>query len=155
MKQLPFENVLFLDIDGVVNNKFTQQRHRGFIGIDPYLAFLVGRIVDRTGVGVVLSSSWRHTEDGREEVRKQVCKFFDVTPSISNPELIEPGTVSYVKRGYQIQAWLRKHPEVKRYAILDDDSDMLDEQMPNFFKTSWAVGITEEIADKVIAHFEN
>lgn len=37
-------------------------------------------------------------------------------------------------------------------SILDDDSDMLEEQMPNFFRTSWQEGITEEIAKRVTEH---
>lgn len=134
--------VLFLDIDGVVNCKTTTQRHRGFIGIDPYMAFMVGKIQLDTGCEVVLSSTWRMDEKSRAEVRKQVVKFIDCTPHI--PEKRE--------RGHEIQAWLDQHPEVTRYAILDDDSDMLESQLPNFFKTSWEFGITAEIAKAVTDH---
>jgi hypothetical protein len=138
--------VLFLDIDGVVNCSKTTQQHRGMIGIDPYMALLVGRIVEATSCIIVLSSSWRHSEDGCEEVRRQVMPFADVTPDFH-------GTTS---RGTEIKAWLGKHPEVTRYAILDNNSDMLDEQMPNFFKTKWfGRGLTEEIANKVIDHLNN
>ena len=42
----------------------------------------------------------------------------------------------------------------EKYAILDDDTDMLPEQFPNFFKTSWEVGVTPEIIEKVRKHFE-
>ena len=55
-------------------------------------------------------------------------------------------------RGHEIQEWLDKHPEVTRYAILDDDSDMLPEQMPNFFKTTFQNGLIEDIAKKVTEH---
>lgn len=55
-------------------------------------------------------------------------------------------------RGHEIQAWLDKHPEVEKYAILDDDSDMLPEQMPNFFKTTFQNGLLEETMYKVIKH---
>src|SRR3989344_9306803 len=73
--------VLFLDIDGVVNCETTTQRHRGFIGIDPYMAFLVGNMVDDLGLFVVLSSSWRHFHgDGIKEISKQVCPIVDITP---------------------------------------------------------------------------
>lgn len=138
--------ILFLDIDGVVNCKSTMQRHRGAIGIDPYLAFLVGKIQLDTGCKVVLSSTWRLWEDSREEVRKQVVDFIDVT--------VDLGLANYADkpRGQEIQQWLDRHPTVIKYAILDDDSDMLDEQLPNFFKTSWDTGITEEIAKAVTEH---
>lgn len=135
--------VLFLDIDGVVNCKTTTQRHRGYIGIDPYMAFLVGRIVEATDAKVVLSSSWRYFEDGRAEVERQVVKCIDVTPNLPIS-----GGVEACERGNEIQAWLTEHPEVERYAILDDDSDFLPDQP--LFKTSWETGLTEEIAGRVI-----
>lgn len=132
--------VLFCDIDGVVNCKSTQQRHRGAIGIDPYLAFLVGKIQLDTNCWVVLSSTWRLWEETREEVRRQVVDFVDVTKDFSSV------------RGDEIKEWLDRHPEVEKYAILDDSSDMLEEQLPNFFKTTWDEGITPEIAKAVTEH---
>lgn len=136
-------NVLFLDIDGVVNCAKTFQRHRGFIGIDPYMAFLVGNMVDDLDLKVVLSSSWKNAKEGQEEVRRQVCDFIDCTPSLLGDTI----------RGDEIKTWLDKHPEVEKYAILDDDSDMLPEQFPNFFKCSWEEGITPEIIKRVRKHF--
>lgn len=128
--------VLFLDIDGVVNCVSTRQRHRGFIGIDPLLAFIVGKIQLDTDCHVVLSSAWRLHPDGREEVRKQVCDVIDVTPDLPNGI-----------RGLEIQAWLTEHPGVTRYAILDDNDDFLPDQ--KLFQTTWQTGITEEIATQV------
>ena len=137
------KKILFLDIDGVVNSEKTFQRHRGAIGIDPYMAFLVGKIQLDTDCDVVLSSSWRYgNKELLDEVRKQVVDFIDVTPDVEGNMV----------RGKEIQAWLDKHPKVKRYAILDDDSDMLSEQRPNFFQTSWKTGITDEIAKQVTEH---
>lgn len=134
--------ILFLDIDGVVNSVTTAQRHRGMIGIDPYMALLVGRIIEATDASIVLSSSWRHDPGAREEVTKQVMPFIDVTPNFKGE----------TSRGTEIKAWLDLHPEVTKYAILDDNEDMRTEQMPNFFKTSWSTGLTQEIADAIIAH---
>lgn len=134
--------ILFLDIDGVVNCKTTLQRHRGFIGIDPYMAFLVGKIMLDTDCQVVLSSSWRHFPDGREEVERQVCQILDITP--------QPTTGI---RGDEIAAWLEKHPEVEKYAILDDNSDFHDDQP--LFQTSWEIGITPEIAAAVTNHLKS
>lgn len=138
------KKIIFLDIDGVVNCCNTRQRHRGFIGIDPYMAFIVGKIVLDTGASVVLSSSWRCFTDGRAEVEKQVVKCIDQTPVLNSVGKI---------RGDEIKAWLDKHPEVEDYVILDDNSDMLEEQMSHFYKTKWETGITEEIAQKVVDRF--
>ena len=157
--------ILFLDIDGVVNCKDTTQRHRGFIGIDPYLAFLVGKIQLDTNCIVVLSSSWRNFhDDGRKEIEKQVCPISYVTPD----SWYDKENDHHSTRGEEIQKWIDEwnkhvypnqpnekgymHESISVYAILDDDSDMLESQKPNFFQTTWERGITKEIADAVIAH---
>lgn len=137
--------VLFLDIDGVVNCVTTAQRHRGFIGIDPYMALLVDRIIQATGCEVVLSSTWRLFPESRKEVEKQVCKFIDVTKSMPLK-----GGVEMHERGKEVAEWLSRHPEVERYAILDDSRDFMPDQP--LFNTSWSTGLTQEIANDVIAH---
>ncbi len=47
--------VLFLDIDGVVNSEKSFAAQDNFIGIDKYMAFLVGNMVDDLGLTIVLS----------------------------------------------------------------------------------------------------
>lgn len=136
--------ILFLDIDGVVNCATTPQRHRGFIGIDPYMAHLVRMIVEQTDCQVVLSSSWRHFPDGRSEVERQVCPILDITPTSSSGF-----------RGDEIRAWLNGHPEVERYAIVDDDEDMLPGQMGCLFKTNWKEGITAKIASYITGYLNH
>lgn len=145
--------ILFLDVDGVVNSKDTVQRStRGVIGIDPYLAFLVGKIQLDTDCEVVLSSSWRKFPKGREEVEKAVCRISDVT-----------GSSFSGLRGVEIHEWLERNVEDFtstykgdfRIAILDDSSDMLLWQAPHFFRTSWNTGITPEIAEAVTNHLNS
>ena len=86
--------VLFLDIDGVVNNKRTEKSFGGFMAIDPAMAALVQRIVRNTGCEIVLSSSWRLFQLGRDEVERNVCKFADITPFLR----------ARTPRGYEIKA---------------------------------------------------
>ena len=135
--------VLFLDVDGVVNSEKTFERSpRGVIGIDPYLAFMVGQIILVTDAKLVLSSSWRGYKEGEEEIEKQIYPIYDKTPHLDNNGI----------RGVEIKEWLKKHSDVETYAILDDDDDMLPEQKKNFFQTSFKEGITEKIRDQVIEH---
>lgn len=136
--------ILFLDIDGVVNCKHTKQHYQGFIGIDPVKAALVKHIVEATGCEIVLSSTWRIKPADRNEVRRRVGEFYDVTPD-----------TGAIIRGTEIQQWLDTHPEVTQYAILDDDEDMLPEQDAYFIRTSWDIGLTEELAEQVIAILTN
>lgn len=132
--------VLFLDIDGVVNKRenFNPAGNPGPYPIDRYCAFLVGKIQLETDCVVVLSSSWRHHPDGVKAVEKSIVKLLDITP------------YRIGKRGTEVRAWLKLHPEVERYAILDDDSDFFKNQP--LFKTTFETGLTDEIAAKVIDH---
>ena len=131
--------ILFLDVDGVLNCKTTNFK-TSLWPFDRHKAFLVGRILDKTDAKLVLSSSWRHHPDGVATVEKHVFKVYDKTPVLS-------GTYN---RGYEIKAWLDDHPGVEKYAILDDDDDMIEGQV--LFQTTWEEGLTEEIADQIIKY---
>jgi hypothetical protein len=56
-------------------------------------------------------------------------------------------------RGEQIRDFLATI-ECEKYAILDDDSDMLEEQMESFFNTDHYIGITPKVIYKLRNHFE-
>ncbi len=135
--------ILFLDVDGVLNHIDTFKKDpAAHFHIDPYCAFLVGKIALDTDCKVVLSSSWRGHKESVDYINARVVPLFDKTVRLG------------VIRGEEIKEWLDRHPEVTRYAILDDDSDMLSEQMHNFFQTSFhSGGLTEDIAKAVTAHF--
>ena len=136
---------IFLDIDGVVNKQenYDRSKNMGPYPIDSYCSFLVGRIQLQTGCEVVLSSSWRLHPEGVQNVSERVVRLLDKTPYL-------PGI-----RGDEVQAWLDKYPEFDKYAILDDDMDFYVYQAPNFFKTTFEDGLTDEIAQAVIKHLNS
>jgi hypothetical protein len=68
-------------------------------------------------------------------VDKHIVKVSGITPTLGNT------------RGDEIREWLRKNPEVTKYAILDDDSDFYPDQP--LFKTTFETGLTDEIAKQV------
>lgn len=143
--------ILFLDIDGVVNCATTNFK-TPLWPLDRYMAFLVGKIVMYSDCHIVLSSSWRNHPEGAAEVKKVIgYPVLDITCR----SWYDKATNHHSTRGEEIQNWLDHHFETEKYAILDDDSDMLPHQMPNFFKTSWKTGITDEIAKNIIDHFNN
>lgn len=138
--------VLFLDIDGVCNSaKWAMQGNKLYHGIDPEAAQLVRWIIKKTGCDVVLSSVWRLYPEARVIVKRDVCKFIGCTKDMQRGS--QRGVVD---RGIEVQEWLDRHPKVTQYAILDDDADFLPNQW--LFKTNFADGITEEIAQSVIDH---
>ncbi len=58
-------------------------------------------------------------------------------------------------RGEEIQAWLDEHPEVEDYAILDDDSDMLDHQFKKFHHCDPWFGLTPNHLYRIDRQFEH
>ena len=141
--------VIFLDIDGVLNSSQTKPEGEHVYGIHAILVERFLKVVDITGAIIVLSSSWRNYEKDRQEIREAGIAFVDITPSM--PKL---GGAEACERGYEIQDWLDRHPEVQKYAIIDDDNDMLPSQQANYFKTSMFLGgLTESVCDDIIKHF--
>ena len=51
--------VIFLDIDGVLNDE-GDEREKGVV-IEPYFVQNLFQIVDKTGAEIILSSSWRYS----------------------------------------------------------------------------------------------
>jgi hypothetical protein len=137
--------IIFMDVDGVLNNSKITNRFMGVIGINAYLVAIFNRIIFATEAEIVLSSSWRYWPEGCEEIRRRVLPFISKTPLMRNSKC----------RGDEIREWFKLNPniEVEKYAILDDDSDFYPDQP--LFKTSWQVGLTQEIADKVITHLNS
>jgi len=145
--------ILFLDVDGVINSEetFRVNGHARF-PIDAYMAFLVGKIQLDTDCKVVLSSSWRHHSESVEYIHNRIVNIYDTTGS-EPLDLDRPSGVENCQRGREIKAWMESQKyKIDKYAILDDDSDMLPEQLPNFFQTSWKIGLTDEITEKIIKH---
>jgi hypothetical protein len=141
-------NVIFLDIDGVLNSvaymRTLEVRHNQLGDHSPCLCFRHDRHIDRDAVArlnrlvaeteskIVVSSSWRKLLDPPELHRilsehGLVAEVIGETPcGYDEPELHEiHGHLERIYRGHEIDLWLRHHPEVDRFVILDDDSDMV------------------------------
>ena len=147
--------VIFLDVDGVINKRGTPFRTiNGILTMAaPELVYRLNLVVDRTDCELVLSSSWRHHPDWRKAMKASgiVKPFLDCTPyRVDHKKYGIP--FDMLCRGHNIQGWLDTHPEVERYAIIDDCPDMLNSQRQNFFQTNAIHGLTQEIADSVEKH---
>ena len=137
-----YMKVLFLDIDGVVNSKDTHINNPDeWAVIDPYMAFLVGRISLNTACQVVLSSGWRLHPESVATIEKRVIQLYGCTPELQGKS-----------RGSEIQAWLDEHKDVTAYAILDDDMDAGEGHSTHFFKTTFETGLTTEMAENIIQY---
>lgn len=135
--------IIFLDMDGVMNRAM-----EGAFSADCILHFK--KILANTDAKVVISSSWRKNPMALELIRQNVCEFIDCTPVLQLADFDDTQL-----RGQAIFAWLKVHPEVEKYAIIDDvTNSILQNQIPNLFQPLGTVGLTEEIADKVIEHLK-
>jgi HAD domain in Swiss Army Knife RNA repair proteins len=132
-------NVIFLDIDGVLNSDATPNPRKFPYIVDPGLLGIFKDLVRRTGATVVLSSSWRTDPVGLLAAKFYAVPFMDVCPDL-------PG----VSRCEEMLQWLSAHQEVHRFVVIDDESDCLDD-LP-LFQPSARTGITTEIADGVVEY---
>ncbi|GJE26269.1 HAD domain-containing protein [Methylobacterium organophilum] len=146
--------VLFLDIEGVLNSRecwvrLRDQRHK----IDREKVGLLNEVVRITGCRLVISSTWRKGIGQGQGGCRHILRDYGLkarfrrdwrTPEFSTDDPTAP------VRGTEIADWLSRNGSPP-YAIVDDDSDMLPEQMPRFVQTSFEHGLTRTHADRLIA----
>lgn len=151
-------SIIFLDIDGVLNNAFDADRHhfpddpRGYF-YSPRCVDILNRLIKDSGAKVVVSSTWRlgRTLEEMQDVLKKIgveCDCIGLTPQLSHTHL----------RGNEIYNWMESnkdlighHYDFKRYIILDDDSDMLLWQKDNYVNCDPNIGMTERTYYKALS----
>lgn len=133
-------NIIFGDIDGVFTNAKT-----GWYIFDITAVNFIRWICKVTGAKLVISSSWRYAHPK---------SFFE---NIFGKENLHKDWRTPVKlsstRGDEIAMWLRSHPKIKDYLILDDDTDMHSDQMDHFVKTNIYDGMLSEHMILIMTHF--
>src|SRR5579859_944750 len=130
--------IVFLDIDGVLNNEATKFGRK----FDRPCVRWLNYITTASGAQIVVSSTWRGM--GLMEIRA-VLSENGVTGKVHSltPDLSRRGKVYVsVERGLEIQAWLDKHPRVEYFVILDDDADMAH-LVDRLVQTKSLAGLTE------------
>jgi hypothetical protein len=145
-------DVIFLDFDGVLNNQDSLIHHRlvntnpkFFVsGPDHACVTFIDYLLYVTGAKIVISSSWRSNSLDNTKIAlrdefglKRVDRVISQTPRLYNP-----GGGS-VLRGSEISDWLFKTKEtIDNFIIIDDDSDMLENQLKYFVHTDFKHGFT-------------
>lgn len=159
-------NIIFLDIDGVLNcqDYYSSDRYNRenstypLSEIDPFRIKMLNEIIEKTNAKIVISSSWRHgrTIEEMRNIMNEVGfkgEIIDFTPTCR---------CGMCKRGNEIHKWIEDNKELlgkhyhqfKSYVIIDDDSDMLYWQKDNFFLCDSFSGLTPNIAYKITNFFE-
>lgn len=138
-------NVIFLDIDGVIQPLGSQERHSHdlvalrerlatersseFLTLDQYdigavyydwpakNVSAIKRLCREGNAQIVISSAWRRSKTLQQLQRLFSLHELETWVIDLTPDLEGNGRT----RADEIQAWLEIHPEVTNYVILDDD----------------------------------
>jgi hypothetical protein len=143
--------VIFLDIDGVLNNleslrsprvKVRSSKH-SYSAAHPSCVEALNRITSATNARIVISSTWRGIG---LVVLFEIFRQWGITgKTIGYTPLWGYGS----ERGAEIQEWLNAH-KVKSFVILDDGDDM-GHLRHRLVQTDYQVGLTAADADRAIA----
>ena len=151
--------VIFLDVDGVLNEKKSRSRCCGYLGIDDQKAENLAGIVKATGAEIVLISTWKDDWRKKDKAHQgMMANYLDKKLQkqgltvLDKTESVDKASGFPLSRGEGILQYLSAHA-VEKYVILDDyqfdyDGCGLTE---NYVKTdNEKGGLTEEIAMQAI-----
>lgn len=171
-------NIIFLDIDGVFNCElfYNSKQFQDYLDSEKgresekieKLKFHSSQICkqrlgwfnqlcDETNSDVVLSSSWRN--GGTIEELQEMFDYAGGTFKLID----KTGNCRCRTRGCEIKEWLEENITMEthgcyyydfyKYAIIDDDSDMLLNQYNHFFQTDNYSGLTPNTCYKIKRFF--
>lgn len=151
---MPISKYIFLDFDGPLNtgrNDYLDPDRYGHHFDDVAIRNL-RRIIDRTGAGIVVSSSWRHLGLNRiQEIWKEwgmPGKIIGCTPGLWGDGRL------FNCRGEEIQQWLEENTIGDyKYVIIDDmdDSEAIEGQEEIWIQVDPHCGISYEDAEIAIS----
>jgi hypothetical protein len=152
--------IVFLDVDGVLNsvhwwvaredlrNSYLPPRLAARAWreqrLDPACVRRLHRLVEQTGVSIVLSSSWRFRMSIPEFTKLMALHGFVAAPVIG-------ATLAIVRaiRGEEVAAWRAQHRSDCPYVCIDDDGDFLPNQP--LVQTHPEIGLSDDDVTRCIA----
>ena len=144
-------SVVFLDVDGVLNNsETTDLTPEHFTGLDDILLQRLSTIISETKSVVVLTSTWK------DEWNKDKSKCIGDGKYLEE-KLLQYGVTIFDKvddsktgsfhRAASINNYLESHLDIEHYLILDDfefDFASYPELIKHWIHTDESVGLTED-----------
>ncbi len=165
---MKYEKIIFLDFDGVLNNwdyenpwMGTAKLLNGYTDRDEFgLLFDTGcvarleTVVEKTGAGIVLISSWRHEGLPRMQEMWHVRQLPGELVGIAAlNDRITTGSLDSPSRGDIVKEWLDGN-ETGNYVIIDDTDDFLRSQRRRLILPDYDIGFTESDMKKAIKILE-
>lgn len=147
-------NIVFLDVDGVLNCSTTKDKCGGYTGIEDQKVRLLKQLVDKTNAKIVLVSTWKfywYKEKYLKDKQDDLANYLDI-------KLVMQGLAIYDKtddydvleRGAGVLQYLNilklKGIKVNKYVILDDELfDYLPTRLTKYLvRTSYREGGLQE-----------
>lgn len=147
--------VIFLDIDGVLNDVFTDERSPdGFIGLNPIMIDRLRLVIDQTGATVVLVSTWKNEWDVNPDERSTDGEYLHNTLQAHGVRIFDKTQDSTSDRGHGIVRYLQSHPEIQKWVVLDDQVFFDYEEcgiIDHLVRTRYGFGgLTNQLAEEAI-----
>lgn len=151
------ESVIFLDIDGVLNNENTiEKTPAGYTGIDDLLLENLKCVIERTGAKIVLSSSWKEEWDHNPEKMSAEGQYLENklgSKKISIVGKIEDIEGNSIYRAASIERYLRNNKSIKSYLVIDDEEFDFAEHTDiasHLLMTNWEIGFQYAQIDRAV-----
>lgn len=158
------ERVLFIDVDGVLNDLQFDKRNVGFFDVKKIK--MLAKIVEATKARIVLSSTWRYLKDCDEKKEPQAANMWKCLNNTFTKYGMQISDITPVidgNRPKEISEYLKTHENLSWCSIEDDFSAADYEkygiseylvQTKYFVNKSADGGLKEEHIEKVMQIFK-
>ena len=151
--------ILFLDIDGVLNDH-TWHQPADSTTIDKPCMHRLNQIIAETDCDIVISTAWRYliyngamTTIGFYQMLRShgLTKFARIVGVTHPDEIANDGVTRVISeyeksdRGHQISNWMKRHGSDRRYCVVDDRDDLGIQSLhtSKFIQTNKDTGMTD------------
>jgi hypothetical protein len=140
--------IIFLDVDGILNNDDTTSTYGMYVGWEKKCVDRLNQIIRKTGAAIVISSSWRLHRSMNE-----IIHLFNVKMGICGTILGSTPVQNVEERDAEIGAWMKFFKgktgrDIKRFVILDDMDPLMFQD--HWIETDTCAGLTNKQADQVV-----
>lgn len=153
------DNIIFLDIDGVLNYVTCTDRvprSSAIFGINQYNVTLLSQIVKRTDAKIVLTFSWKSGWE-LDHFKDVDTSYLAISLALQDLYIMDKTAdeVSPSLQGKGIINWLHHH-NYKNFVILDDEEfDYSEKHLDNHFvHTDYNTGLTSKDVNKAVKILE-
>lgn len=157
--------VLFLDIDGVLNNagshlywekKAKNENIAVIYKLCPIAVTNFNYLLEKCpDIKVIVHSSWRHSHTWKELKKILINENVNTKPFLGNLKKYKISSDACHDIDFFINDWNETYPKnkIEKYAIVDDKRNFRQEVMKNVFYTIGEDGLTYSVTSKIIEHF--